>query len=285
MVPAIGSPTATLVAIAKNEGPYLLEWIAHHLAIGFTRILVYDNESSDDTRGLLTGLSARWEQIDTIYWPSANLHLNDSPQTTAYNHALKGIWTDWVMFLDIDEYLVPHGDGSLQAFLQRVPDDAASVHINWMGFGSSGLTAADYGFVTQAFTRCAHPLWGNNHHFKSIARADLVERAHIHNVDTKSGRRLLSDLSEFTTVHNGASDRIVHEGIQINHYQCKTFVEFEARMRRGDANYHPRHDLKARDHSLVRFGHLDVNYSEDHVIEQFRAAHLEVYERLRRCIP
>lgn len=38
-----------IVAIAKNEGLYIKEWIEYHKLVGITKIYLYDNESSDDT--------------------------------------------------------------------------------------------------------------------------------------------------------------------------------------------------------------------------------------------
>ena len=274
--------TVTLVAIAKNESAYLLEWIAYHLSIGISRIVVYDNESSDDTGSLLERLASHSDKVTMRAWPSVGLH--DSPQTGAYNDALKSIETDWVMFLDIDEYIVPFRDRSLPAFLAALPADASSVHINWRGFGSSGLQETGYGFVTTAFTQCSHPHWGNNHHFKSIARTKHVEEVFIHDIETKEGRRILSDLQEFETISRGLSNRIVHNGIQINHYQCKTFTEFKERMNRGDANYHPLHELKKRDDSEVRFLQLDENEFVDTSISVFKDLHRAEYAKLKNAL-
>lgn len=270
----------TLVAIAKNEGRYLVEWIAYHLAIGVARIVVYDNESTDGSAALLKHVALLDKRIEARAWTVEDLHA--SPQTTAYNDALARVATPWVMCLDIDEFLVPFADGSIGAFLDRVPADAASIHVNWKGFGSSGRTDPDYELVTQTFTRTAHPGWGNNHHFKTLARTALVTEAFIHDIETRSGRRLLSDLEEFETASRGLSSRIVHDGIQINHYQCKTLIEFIERMRRGDANYHPDHWLRARDASEARFTHLDHNSDEDLRIAVFADRHMAVHRTLRR---
>ena len=35
--------TTSLVATVKNEGPYLLEWFAHHNSIGFDNIVIFQN--------------------------------------------------------------------------------------------------------------------------------------------------------------------------------------------------------------------------------------------------
>ncbi len=55
----------TAVSMMKDEGPFLLEWIAHHhLAVGFTDILVYTNDCSDGTDDMLM----RLEELGP--WPS-----------------------------------------------------------------------------------------------------------------------------------------------------------------------------------------------------------------------
>ena len=275
--------TATLIAIAKNESAYILEWIAHHLAVGFSRIIVIDNESTDGTLELLERIASACPELTVKTYSPVCLH--ESPQVTAYTEALKDVETRWTMFLDIDEFLIPFRDYSIELFLARVPADVSSVHINWRGFGSGGRVTADYEFVVEAFTRCAPHHWGNHHHFKSIARTSLIESVHIHNVKTTSGRRVLSDFSDFETVHNGMSDRIVYGGIQINHYQSKTYVEFKARMERGDANYHPEHLHKVRDSSYERFVQLDVNEEENDAAIVFRARFGRLYDEIRqKCL-
>ena len=42
-----------VVAIMKNEGPYLKEWIEFHKLVGVQKFYLYDNESNDDSRKIL----------------------------------------------------------------------------------------------------------------------------------------------------------------------------------------------------------------------------------------
>jgi hypothetical protein len=42
----------------KNEAPYILEWVAHHLVIGFDHIVVLTNDCTDTTNAILTRLDA-----------------------------------------------------------------------------------------------------------------------------------------------------------------------------------------------------------------------------------
>ncbi len=270
--------TATLVAIAKNEETYIAEWIAHHLAVGFSKIVVYDDGSTDNTLGVLKDISLIYDAVSVK--TVGPVGIDDSPQTTSYNDALRDIATDWTMFLDIDEFLVPYRDYSIGAYLMRAPSDVSSVHVNWRGFGSSGLTTRNHDLVVGSFTRCAPANWSNHYHFKSIARTRLIERVYIHNLDTRSGRRVLSDFGDFETLNNGISNRIAYDGIQINHYQSKTFEEFRTRMERGDANYHPTHELKRRNGSYDRFLELDRNEEEDYAAFVFKARFDRFYARI-----
>ncbi|WP_143132121.1 glycosyltransferase family 2 protein [Methylobacterium sp. 174MFSha1.1] len=267
---------ATVVAIAKNEGRYITEWIAWNLAIGFDRILIFSNDSTDDTDRIVSRLSRRDPRVALIPWPSVP---GTSPQITAYTQSLRIVTTPWVMFLDIDEFLLPFADGHIHDFLDRVPADVASVHINWRNFGSGGRTSADYDFVTKTFFQGADLDWANHHHFKSFIRTALATDVHVHDAGTSEGRRTLSDFKEFTLHYPGIGTRTVHDTIQINHYQCKTYDEFVLRMRWGDANYA---GSAPRDHSRERFDVLDRNETSDFKTRLFEAAFDAEYERLTR---
>lgn len=265
---------STVAAIAKNEGRYIAEWIAYNFAIGFDRIIIFSNDSTDATDQIVSTIAALDSRVTLVKWPSIP---DTSPQITAYAHALTIVTTPWIIFLDIDEFLVPYADGSVRGFLGRVPGDVASVHVNWRNFGSGGRTSPDYGFVTKTFFHAADPGWENHCHFKTFARIDRATDVHIHDIGSSTGRRVLSDFQDFQMTERGMANRIVHDGIQINHYQCKTYEEFRARMMRGDANYAFKHP---RDHSRERFAILDRNETTDMRIRMFEAKFDQEYKQL-----
>ena len=267
----------TIGAIAKNERRYLPEWIAYHLALGANRIIVYSNDTEDDQNEVLEKISAADERVSWKNWPSIS---GVSPQVSAYEDASKISTTPWIAFFDVDEFLVPFEDGSIQEYLATIPDDISTVHVNWRGFGSGGQETPDYELVTRTFMQASPLHWGNNHHFKSIGRRDKIERVDIHNITANDGRRTLSDFEDFETVNNGISNRIVHNRIQINHYQCKSYPEFAARMARGLANVPLDHPERARDGGLERFKQLDLNEEYNDAIRKFDAKVDEEYEKI-----
>ena len=77
------SPRAFLVATAKNEGPFLLEWVAHHLAIGFTDLVVYTNDCSDGTDDMLI----RLEELGLAHHRRNVIPEGLRPQPSALNYA------------------------------------------------------------------------------------------------------------------------------------------------------------------------------------------------------
>ena len=48
-----------VISTMKDEGPYILEWLAYHRAIGFTDFLIYTNDCSDGTDDMFDLLQAK----------------------------------------------------------------------------------------------------------------------------------------------------------------------------------------------------------------------------------
>jgi hypothetical protein len=155
------------VAIAKNEGRYIAEWIAYHLSVGIDRICVYVNDSSDSTAPLVGKLS-RYYPVRLVVWPSAD---RKSPQLEAYNDALTRFAdTNWMGFWDIDEFIVPFGYKDVPDFLTRVPEGTSAIGVNTRSFGSSGVTDPEYHSVLHTFRHCARPEHHANRHIKTWSR-------------------------------------------------------------------------------------------------------------------
>jgi hypothetical protein len=271
----------TLGAIAKNEGRYLPEWIAYHLAIGFDRIVVYSNDPEDNQNKVLEAIARGDSRVRWLDWPSLPA---DSAQNSAYRDLLRWCRTPWVGFVDLDEFVVPLEDVGIHEWLATIPEDVSTVRVNWRGFGSGGVSSPDYDLVTRTFEMAAPRHWGNNCHFKSFGRTALARDATAHNIVAASGRGALSDFGAFEMINLGLSNRVVHHRIQINHYQCKTFPEFQARMRKGSVAVPIGHPGHALDASRERFQKLDLNDELNRSIRRFDAAVDESLKLIRGFI-
>jgi hypothetical protein len=73
----------TAVSMMKDEGPFVIERVAHHLAIGFTDLVVYTNDCSDGTDDMLV----RLEELGLCHHRRNVIPQGIRPQPSALNYA------------------------------------------------------------------------------------------------------------------------------------------------------------------------------------------------------
>jgi hypothetical protein len=144
----------TAVLTVKNEGAFLLDWLAHHRAVGITDFLVFSNDCSDGTDAMLDRLQAMgW----LTHVPNPGPY-EEGPQWAALKQAdrhplVRG--ADWLITFDVDEYInIRIGDRTIPALLAALPE-ATAIPLTWRMFGNAGRRGLTEGPVAQAFTRAA----------------------------------------------------------------------------------------------------------------------------------
>ncbi len=148
----------TAVTCVKNEGPFLLEWIAFHRILGVTDFLFYSNDCTDATDRLLDALAEH----------GVVQHLPNPAQGRNYQmEALKDArkqdviaGADWVWVADVDEFLNIHvGDGTIPALIEACGTPQA-ISINFQFFANDDVDAYEDRPVIEQFTRSHNPdLW------------------------------------------------------------------------------------------------------------------------------
>ncbi|MEM6758356.1 MAG: glycosyltransferase family 2 protein [Pseudomonadota bacterium] len=139
----------------RNEAAFLLEWLAHHRAVGFDDVLVFSNDCDDGTDTML-------DRLADLGWLT---HIrNDGPydqggiQFTAMKRAAKldpVKSANWILALDIDEFVNIHaGDGTLNALHAALPD-ATAITLTWRLFGNNGEVRFRDAPVTETFRKAA----------------------------------------------------------------------------------------------------------------------------------
>lgn len=220
------------VAIAKGEDRFIEEWLVYHRLLGVDRFYLYDNDPALPLRSLLAAYAdyatvIDWSGDPTAGWPGRNLQVRTYTEALARRVAADG----WVAFLDPDEFIVLREHDTLQAFLASL-GNVGSVRLNWHVFGHNGYYEDPEGLVTSALTRrMAAP----SVQTKAISRVEAVgaiDSAHFcrlkpgwRTVDA-NGRRY----SE--TPYPGRTARA-----HVNHYQCRSFLTWMDRVRRGDVSF------------------------------------------------
>ncbi|MEP5758934.1 MAG: glycosyltransferase family 2 protein [Litoreibacter sp.] len=238
----------TIVTTMRNEGPHLLEWVAHHRAIGVTDFLVFTNDCSDGTELLLELL------------PCVTHVPLESDEKPPQWRALKMAWdhpvveeSDWLMCLDCDEFInLNNSLPDLPNLIHKVDSDA--IILPWRLFGHADQIDASVLPSTQRFTRAApldmmYPAIGN--YFKTLFRRNgPFRQLGVHRPKQKkstrqarpvwadgSGRRVSDALAvnDEKIMHWGGG--IARDLVQLNHYSVRSVAEFMIKRDRGLPNH------------------------------------------------
>lgn len=112
----------SLIACAKNEKPYLSEWLSYHLNLGFDKIMLFDNGGNGELKS-----EGKVEVYDAP---------GDRIQLQSYAFALSQMkYNDWCLVCDVDEFL-NIGNLSVQDFLKPY-QGADVVKLNWVVYGDN----------------------------------------------------------------------------------------------------------------------------------------------------
>ncbi|MFV0411598.1 MAG: glycosyltransferase family 2 protein [Paracoccus sp. (in: a-proteobacteria)] len=163
-----------LLSSMKNEGPFVLEFVAHHHVLGFDEIHIATNDCTDGTDLLLDVLA----ENAVVTHTRNDVLPRDIPQRKAYQrireaHDLSA--ADWLMVLDVDEFLmVNRGNRRVGDLTELAPPEVDLITLSALNYGTSNSPSWKPGRVTRQFTR---RLWGknpNNSPVKSLSRGHGV---------------------------------------------------------------------------------------------------------------
>ena len=144
----------SLILIFKNESPFLDEWLCHHMNLGVNHFYFYNNNSTDNYKDTLSSYIKKG-LVTLIDWPEY------PGQYSAYRHWYDNFRfeSEWVCFLDADEFLCPMEEIKLQPLLQQYKIYPV-ILMYWKLFGTSGVMNHDYNkLVTEQYTVCRDKLF------------------------------------------------------------------------------------------------------------------------------
>ncbi len=132
--------------MVKNEAPYIVEWVEFNRQQGIDRFIIYDDGSSDN----VSLLSEFYQQQDldiTVHVLQAitgDLHLR---QQLTLQHCLDafGNTTDWMMNLDVDEFLYSPAFGTIASMLRNMTAFSKQHGLNLTAFTSTNLNFGSSG--------------------------------------------------------------------------------------------------------------------------------------------
>lgn len=119
----------SICAVFTNEATHLKEWIEYHTLVGVDHFYLYNNNSIDNFKVVLEPY-IRKSIVTLIDWPDCmnrdaeefDLHWALGTQIPAYQNAAsyRAInETKWLVFVDLDEYLVAPAASNLKEVLKK----------------------------------------------------------------------------------------------------------------------------------------------------------------------
>ena len=250
------SPHGTLMALStmKDEAPFVVEWVAHHLALGFTDIVVYTNDCTDGTDTMLKRMQAL--KIGVVHRDNI-IPEGIKPQPSMLKHASEDALvraSDWLLILDADEFLaINHPSGTMDGLMGDLNAmNAQAMVLTWRIFGSAGIRDWSRLPVTDQFTRAAPEFWYMGWGTKTLFRYDpKYLRPGIHRPIIKSqfkdtdypGSVLWVNgsgrpMEEWFKLRGWRSIRrtVGYDWGQVNHYAIKSVDAYSLRKFRGNVN-------------------------------------------------
>lgn len=291
--PAPAARRVAIVTTMKNEGPFILEWLAYHRAIGVTDFLIYTNDCSDGTDSMLQMLARK----GLCQWRENPFREMDLKPQHAALQAAEGEAVlqaaDWAICMDVDEFIdVKLGDGTLKALftaMEATLPGANMIALTWRLFGNGEVRAYEDRFLLEQFTRCApevvrkpHQAWG----FKTLFRTmEIYKKLGVHRPKglkpdlwdqvrwlNGSGREMPKEM--FRNGWRSTLQTYGYDWVQLNHYAVRSAESFLVKRDRGRVNH------VDRDQGLNYWFRMNHNAQEDRSIQRMIPALRTEWERL-----
>jgi hypothetical protein len=238
-----------MISAQRNEGPYLLEWIAHHQRIGVADFLIYSNDCDDrsdalldalDQHNIVTHVKHDQSQGKSVQWQA----LKSASRHSVYCAA------DWALFADTDEFVCLKSPvATLPQLIDRC-GDVDAIALSWRLFGNSGQVEFSDKPTIERFTKAApetltYPALASQ--IKTLFRPTAFRECGVHRPKNKADGKMArwSDGSgrPLDPRFGAAQSKIMLYGLrgqmnlaQLNHYSVRSIEEFLVKTGRGLPN-------------------------------------------------
>lgn len=233
----------------RNEGPFLIEWLAWHRLIGVTDFLVYSNDCQDGSDALLDALAMQGVVRHAANPRAAGKSVQWSALNAAWRDPLRKA-ADWMLISDVDEFAMIHAGGHRLADLFAALDpQAEAVALPWRLFGAGGQDSMADTPVTARFQASApptlfYPIAAT--FFKTLFRPTAFARPGIHRPRHRkdhvprwqdgAGRALAAPLAQNDTRLSLLGAHQARSLVEMHHYSLRSAQDFVVKSARGLPN-------------------------------------------------
>ena len=215
---------SAIVLLIKNENRYLKEWLDWHLNLGFDKVYIYDNGTTESVKDVISGYSEDiLSKIIVIDWKGTF----NNVQEDAYNHFLEHYKSTvrWGLFIDSDEFLRFTDDSitDVNTFLQSY-ENYTEIWGDFVEYNANGEEAYENLPVRERFTEVCDVNKGLYH--KNFIQVNRITKFSRHYAFYDESKHLVFKNPNLN------SDLFV-----IDHYYTKSWEEWQWKIKeRGSSD-------------------------------------------------
>lgn len=210
---AIKKNKICLFVNARDE-PKIVEWIVHHLFLGFDNILIFDHLSKTPIQNIIQNTFGTKVSVVNITEPSnIKIKLMENAVRIAKEYEF-----NWMLYLDADEYIYLKYISNIKQMLHRFSIQGAdAITLNWVMFGSNNLEKEPKGGLMESYTKSDEML---DMHVKTIVKPfKVISVDSPHHYRLKNPNRCFSCLGMRVT-----SAPFVKTGLKVTDERVNAFI-------------------------------------------------------------
>lgn len=119
-----------VVSMAKNEADIIESFVRYYMTFVDGMVIV-DHNSDDDTGRILAELQKEYPALIVDQLKTTE-YVQWEVMTNLVKIAANELEADWVLPLDIDEYLIPRDGADCRSLLENIADDIDIISLNWI---------------------------------------------------------------------------------------------------------------------------------------------------------
>ena len=177
-----------LVACARNETDYIVEWLDYHRLIGFEHVYLYCNDDIPDRLRETVGCYCDGPSpfVTFRHWRHAADEDFVGEQRRMYTHFLRHHMeeVERFCFLDVDEFFVLRGSNNIGCFVDSLGFEADFLYFNWLVYGNSGRIVRDDASVLLSYVHRSPQI---DHFTKLICRASAIDPTIVSELEIDTG--------------------------------------------------------------------------------------------------
>lgn len=249
-----------MICAAKEDGPYIREFVHYHKILGFDHCYIYDN-GEETEESIARSLTPQDLEFCTVVRQPGKSTPERNVQREMYQAFVKsGREQDWVAFIDVDEFIVPMRHDNIKEFLEEY-GGLGSIGVNWRMFGPCGRKTKPEGLVVENYT-----LSMPNPCIKTLCKIQDIDNVHnAHNVSGKC-RALDGKLIDgFRSYANDETEPNRHTAtIRVNHYYTRSLQELKEKVARGRLG-----GAQAREVDDCLLPFTSLQFHDSHLIDKY----------------